>query len=48
MTKLTVLFAGLLALAACNSTGAGMNTFPSNEAPVEQIAQPTDGFATNM
>ena len=46
MTKLTVLLAGLLVMAACQNSG-NMNSFPTNESPVDAIAEPTDGIATD-
>ena len=46
MTKITVLFAGLLALAACQTAGdGGFNQFDNQVSPVEEIAAPTDGIA---
>ena len=44
MTKIALLAAGLLALAACN-TGGNFSAPAQN--PVENIAEPTDGPLTN-
>ena len=47
MTKITVLFAGLLALAACQTSGQeDIQNFNGGGKPLAPITNPTDGIAT--
>ena len=48
MTKIVVLFAGLLTLAACNTGGTSDFSEFNSQTPVNQIAEPTDGVATDQ
>ncbi|QFU09252.1 hypothetical protein PARPLA_02442 [Rhodobacteraceae bacterium THAF1] len=47
MTKFAILFAGLLGLAACQTTGNGQFDPATNPTMGDQVASPTDGIASN-